>query len=182
MVRALDIQEKLLHLIGWEQNYDTSDLKIADALTVSESGLYFQQIHPLLTLQNMSCIAPDFKNIEFPEYEDKEYSKGNIVSYNGKLYKLIQDNNTGKGGTEPYIGHDLYNSNYGAKAIPENWEEEDIRPNKVNTDNATVLTDENTVTTTFITSRQSSADDPYRFGFMLTPDVEVLKNVRYRVS
>lgn len=93
MVRAIDIQEKLLHLIGWEQNYDTSDLKISDALTVSESGLYFQQIHPLLTLQNMACIAPDFKNIEFPEYEDKEYSKGNIVSYNGKLYKLIQDSN-----------------------------------------------------------------------------------------
>ena len=182
MVRAIDIQEKLLHLIGWGQNYDTSDLKISDALTVSESGLYFQQIHPLLTLQNMACIAPDFKNIEFPEYEDKEYSKGNIVSYNGKLYKLIQDSNAGNGGTEPYIGHNLYDSNYNAIAIPENWEEEDIRPNKVNTDNATVLTDENTVTTTFITSRQSSADDPYRFGFMLTPEVKVLKNVRYRLN
>lgn len=181
MVRANDIQEKLLHLIGWEQNYDTTDLKISEALTESESGLYFQQIHPLLTLQNMSCIAPDFKNIVFPEYENKEYSKGNIVSYNGKLYKLIQDSNVGDGGTEPYIGHNLYDSNYNAKAIPEDWEEEDIRPNKVNIDNAIVLIDGNTVTTTFITSRQSSADDPYRFGFMLTPEVEVLKNVRYKL-
>lgn len=93
MVRACDIQEKLLHLIGWEQNYDTSDLKISDALTVSESGLYFQQIHPLLTLQNMSCIAPDFKNITFPEYENKEFSKGNIVVYKGKTYKLIRETN-----------------------------------------------------------------------------------------
>lgn len=93
MVRACDIQEKLLHLIGWEQNYDTSDLKISDALTVSESGLYFQQIHPLLTLQNMSCIAPDFKNITFPEYESKEFSKGNIVAYKGKTYKLIRETN-----------------------------------------------------------------------------------------
>lgn len=93
MVRACDIQEKLLHLIGWEQNYDTSDLKISDALTVSESGLYFQQIHPLLTLQNMSCIAPDFKNITFPEYENKEFSKGNIVIYKGKTYKLIRETN-----------------------------------------------------------------------------------------
>lgn len=91
MVRANDIQEKLLHLIGWEQNYDTSDLKISDALTVSESGLYFQQIHPLLTLQNMSCIAPDFKNITFPEYNsEKEYSKGNVVEYDEKLYKALQ--------------------------------------------------------------------------------------------
>lgn len=91
MVRANDIQEKLLRLIGWEQNYDTSDLKISDALTVSESGLYFQQIHPLLTLQNMSCIAPDFKNMTFEEYNtEKSYSKGNVVKYDEKLYKALQ--------------------------------------------------------------------------------------------
>ena len=96
MVRAIDIQEKLLHLIGWEQNYDTSDLKISDALTVSESGLYFQQIHPLLTLQNMSCIAPDFKNMTFEEYNAKKsYSKGNVIKYGSLLYKALQ-NSTGK--------------------------------------------------------------------------------------
>lgn len=88
MVRANDIQDKLLHLIGWEQNYDTSDLKISDALTVSESGLYFQQIHPLLTLQNMACIAPDFKNTAFPEYNPStRYEAGNIVKYGDKVYK-----------------------------------------------------------------------------------------------
>lgn len=91
MVRANDIQDKLLHLIGWEQNYDTSDLKISDALTVSESGLYFQQIHPLLTLQNMACIAPDFKNMTFEEYNtEKSYFKGNVVKYDEKLYKALQ--------------------------------------------------------------------------------------------
>ena len=96
MVRAIDIQEKLLHLIGWEQNYGTSDLKISDALTVSESGLYFQQIHPLLTLQNMSCIAPDFKNMTFEEYNAKKsYSKGNVIKYGSLLYKALQ-NSTGK--------------------------------------------------------------------------------------
>lgn len=93
MIRANDIQKALLHLIGWQQSYDTTNIKIADSLTESESGLYFQQVHPLLTLENMSCIAPDFKNTEFPAYEEKEYAKGNIVSYNGKLYKLTQDNN-----------------------------------------------------------------------------------------
>lgn len=96
MVRAIDIQEKLLHLIGWEQNYDTSDLKISDALTVSESGLYFQQVHPLLTLQNLSCIAPDFKNTAFADYNaEAEYKKGNIVKHNSILYKALQKS-TGK--------------------------------------------------------------------------------------
>lgn len=91
MVRATDIQEKLLHLIGWEQNYDTSDLKISDALTMSESGLYFQQIHPLLTLQNMACIAPDFKNTVYNSYNSEaDYDKGNIVKYEERLYKALQ--------------------------------------------------------------------------------------------
>ena len=91
MVRVNDIQDKLLHLIGWEQNYDASDLKISDTLTVSESGLYFQQIHPLLTLQNIACIAPEFKNMTFEEYSTKKsYSKGNVVKYDEKLYKAIQ--------------------------------------------------------------------------------------------
>lgn len=91
MVRANDIQEKLLHLIGWEQNYDTQELKIADALTVSESGLYFQQVHPLLTLQSISSIAPDFKNIVYSGYSnEKHYDKGSIVKYDGNLYKSLQ--------------------------------------------------------------------------------------------
>lgn len=92
MIRISEIQEKLLHLIGWQQNYDTADFKIADFLTQSESGLYFQQAHPLLTLDNMRCIAPDFKNITFPEYSSSEfYIKGSIVSSDGILYKSVKD-------------------------------------------------------------------------------------------
>ena len=102
MVRAIDIQEKLLHLIGWEQNYDTSDLKISDALTASESGLYFQQIHPLLTLQNMACIAPDFKNTVYNEYNSEaEYNKGNIVKYEEHLFKALQKSQNKQPDIEP---------------------------------------------------------------------------------
>ncbi|MGN0558041.1 MAG: hypothetical protein ACI4IS_01155 [Acutalibacteraceae bacterium] len=92
MIRINDIKESLLHLIGWQQNYDTSELKIADYLTQSDSGMYYQQIHPLLTLQNLASIAPDFKNIQFPEYEEnKYYQKGNVVKYNAELYISLKD-------------------------------------------------------------------------------------------
>ncbi len=92
MVRANEIQEKLLHLIGWQQNYDTTNFKLAESLTTSESGLYYQQAHPLITLDNLSSLAPDFKNINFPEYaENIEYRKGNIVSCDGQLYKALRD-------------------------------------------------------------------------------------------
>lgn len=90
MIRISDLQNKLLHLIGWEQNYNTGDLKIADSLTESESGLYFQQAHPLVTLQNLACIAPDFKNISYPAYDpEQDYAKGNIVQHEDKLYKAL---------------------------------------------------------------------------------------------
>ena len=92
MIRINDLQEKLLHLIGWQQYYDTSVLSISESLTQSESGMYFQQSHPLITLDNLSSIAPDFKNITYPEYSSKiAYKKGNIVSYNGYSYKALRD-------------------------------------------------------------------------------------------
>lgn len=94
MVRVKEIQEKLLHLIGWQQNYDTTDFKLADSLTISESGLYYQQAHPLITLDNITSLAPDFKNITFPEYkEGKTYAKGNIVTCDGQLYKALVETN-----------------------------------------------------------------------------------------
>lgn len=91
MVRTKDIQESLLHLIGWQQSYDTSDIRISDALTVSETGLYFQQVHPLLTLENMASTAPDFKNTVYPDYDSEtRYEKGMIVTFNGLLYKALK--------------------------------------------------------------------------------------------
>lgn len=91
MVRVAEIQEKLFHLIGWEQNFDTTEFQISPALTQSETGLYFQQVHPLLTLQNLSSVAPDFKNIIYQDYSyDKEYFEGNIVNYNGFSYKALK--------------------------------------------------------------------------------------------
>lgn len=105
MIRADYIQKELLHLVGWKQNYDTTDLKISENLTISESGLYFQQIHPLLTLTSIACIAPDFKNITYPEYNpEKEYSEGNIVSYNDKSYKALRDSK----GQQPDISRDYW--------------------------------------------------------------------------
>ena len=62
MIRFLDIQDKLLNLIGWAPE-EFSGITIDSSLTKSETGLYFQQAHPLLTLTNLVNIAPDFKNI-----------------------------------------------------------------------------------------------------------------------
>lgn len=88
-----EIQNSLLHLIGWRQSYDRNDgTQLAESLTISESGLYYQDVHPLLTLQNLMCIAPDFKNIAYPQYSSADSHKENeIVQYGSLYYKAVQD-------------------------------------------------------------------------------------------
>lgn len=92
MVRIQEIQESLLHLIGWRQSYDVNDSVISEALTQSESGLYYQDVHALLTLQNLQSIAPDFSNIQYPEHSAEEtYAKGVVVTdSDNKHYKSLK--------------------------------------------------------------------------------------------
>lgn len=92
MIRIKDLNEQLLHLVGWQQSYDTSEVKLSDNLTQSESGMYFQQVHPLLTLPNLMSIAPDFKNTNFPEHDaNSSYKEGVVVNLEDKYYKSIKD-------------------------------------------------------------------------------------------
>lgn len=92
MIRIKDLNEQLLHLVGWQQSYDTSEVKLSDNLTQSESGMYFQQVHPLLTLPNLMSIAPDFKNTNFPEHDaNSSYKEGVVVTLEDKYHKSIKD-------------------------------------------------------------------------------------------
>lgn len=92
MIRIKDLNEQLLHLVGWQQSYDTSEVKLSDNLTQSESGMYFQQVHPLLTLPNLMSIAPDFKNTNFPEHDaNSPYKEGVVVTLEDTYYKSIKD-------------------------------------------------------------------------------------------
>ena len=80
-----------MHLIGWRQSYDANDGVISEALTQSESGLYYQDAHPLLTLQNLQNIAPNFSNISYPAHSTEEtYAKGVVVTDSDKHYKSLK--------------------------------------------------------------------------------------------
>lgn len=101
MLQIDKIQDKLLHLIGWKQSSNSlAGVSISKYLAKSESGLYFQQAHPLITLDNLNSVAPDFSVAEalaaYPEYDTKDntciYNKGEVVKVAGKLYKATRDN------------------------------------------------------------------------------------------
>lgn len=92
MIRIADIQDKMLHLVGWKQSYDLSDITLSSNLTQTESGMYFQQIHPLLTLDNLRSIAPDFQNFNWQVHDaNKAYKSGEVVRVDDSLYKALQD-------------------------------------------------------------------------------------------
>lgn len=92
MIRIADIQDKMLHLVGWKQSYDLSDNMLSSNLTQTESGMYFQQIHPLLTLDNLRSIAPDFQNYNWQVHDaNKAYKSGEVVRVDDSLYKALHD-------------------------------------------------------------------------------------------
>src|SRR5574344_2813082 len=68
-------------LVGWE---DT------DTLSTSDSGLYFQEAHPLLTLRAMRGIMPKDLIDRYPNHENgRLYNLGDKVQYNGKGYTSL---------------------------------------------------------------------------------------------
>ena len=86
MIRINDIQQALSHLVGWEQDIIPEN-QIADDLTESESGLYFQGAHPMVTLENLRAVMPEMKVGQFPEWSRfKLYRKGYVVRHGDMLF------------------------------------------------------------------------------------------------
>ena len=110
MIRINDIQNALLHLVGWEQSYDPQQ-QINEALTESESGLYFQQAHPMMTLENIRAIMPESYMYQYPAWSaTAEYAKGAKVSNADKVWESLADHNDGNApaaGSEYWTEYDF---------------------------------------------------------------------------
>lgn len=93
MYRIKEIQNKLMHVVGWEQAFNPANA-IDETMTKSESGLYFQGAHPLLTLDNVKSIVPDDWGFQYPDWQNKEYKSGEKIKHNSKVYIALNDNQT----------------------------------------------------------------------------------------
>lgn len=92
MIRIQDIQEALLHVVGWEQSYDPAH-QIDDKLCESESGLTYQGAHPLCTLENIRAIMPEDFMYQYPLWNELvSYKKGDKVRHSNQVW--IADLNT----------------------------------------------------------------------------------------
>lgn len=114
MIRINKICEALKNVCGWEQSYDPAKA-IDDNLTQTESGLYFQGAHPLLTLDSMEAIMPDDWGIQYPVWDAlTQWKQNKVVQYgndtNGnKLFWKAKADNVGEEPTEDSLFWSKYN-------------------------------------------------------------------------
>jgi hypothetical protein len=114
MIRINEICEALKNVCGWEQSYDPAKA-IDDNLTQTESGLYFQGAHPLLTLDSMEAIMPDDWGIQYPVWDAlTQWKQNKVVQYgndtNGnKLFWKAKADNVGDEPTEDSLFWSKYN-------------------------------------------------------------------------
>lgn len=114
MIRINEICEALKNVCGWEQSYDPAKA-IDDNLTQTESGLYFQGAHPLLTLDSMEAIMPDDWGIQYPVWDAlTQWKQNKVVLYgndtNGnKLFWKAKADNVGEEPTEDSLFWSKYN-------------------------------------------------------------------------
>lgn len=111
MYRIKEIQDKLLNVVGWEQSYNPAEA-IAERLTETESGLYFQGAHPLVTLDNVRAIVPDDFVFQYPVWNMiMKYKAGAKVRHNNKVWIATRDNQNEEPTESDF--NDDYNDDYG---------------------------------------------------------------------
>ena len=92
MVRLQEIQNALLPVVGWEQDYNPQN-QIEESLCQSESGLTFQGAHPLCTLANIRSIMPDDYLFKYSAWSsEKAYNPGDKVKNTGNVWEAVYPN------------------------------------------------------------------------------------------
>lgn len=92
MYRDNDLQTCLFGLVGFRQNGNPKYPQIAPSLLVSASQLYFQDEHPLLTVENLDQALTNYDAYNYPVWLiGTVYAIGQKVrAANNKVYEAIQ--------------------------------------------------------------------------------------------
>ena len=92
MIRIPEIVTAFQPLVGWRQSYNPAEAIDAELLQ-SESGLFFQDAHPLVTLNNVAAIMPDDFIFQYQEWnKDSVFPAGVKVRYEKKVYISLVEN------------------------------------------------------------------------------------------
>jgi hypothetical protein len=92
MYREADLTDCLYGLAGWRQNQNPELETLPPSLIATLSGLYYQDAHPLLTLENLDQALKNYDAFVYPAYTTAAaYVIGDRVRYatDGKVYEAL---------------------------------------------------------------------------------------------
>ena len=95
MYRAKEVEDALLHVVGWEQDVNP-DLQIAGGLTQSESGLTYQSAHPMCTLQMVSALVPSEWERSIKAWNTNDIIRKGEIRKHGGYYWKAKKNSQGQ--------------------------------------------------------------------------------------
>ena len=83
-------------VVGFRQNTNPDYPMLSDSLLVSDTGLFYQDAHPLLTIENIDQCARNYDHFNYPDWvAGTSYSIGNKVRFDGLVYESDTNNNQG---------------------------------------------------------------------------------------
>lgn len=92
MIRLSEIKEAFAHLVGWETLPEDTASGDWQEFTESESGLIYNDAHPLMTLQNIKSAMPEDFTLNYPEYSaTAHYVRGDKVRVGKVVYYALVD-------------------------------------------------------------------------------------------
>jgi hypothetical protein len=97
MYRESDLQNCLWGLVGFRQNANPNYPTLPASLLQSDTGLYFQQAHPLLSIENIHQALTNYDAYAYPAYNNAtEYAEMEKVrAADNKVYESLEDGNVG---------------------------------------------------------------------------------------
>jgi len=89
MYNASTLKTNLLSLIGWRQNLDPAGTQLLK-MTTSDSGMFFNDEHPLLNFDMLFSLAQDFTNITPTTWSGATaYVVGDLVTKTSIIYECV---------------------------------------------------------------------------------------------
>ena len=84
-------------MIGWRDSENTELPRLTSSLTASSSGLYYNDAHPLVTIENIYATGPNYDGVANTTWSNSTtYAKDAVVRYNGVTYISLQAANLNK--------------------------------------------------------------------------------------
>lgn len=107
MIRFNKIIDALRDVVGWEEPYDNP----GDWTKGGDSGILFNDAHPLMTHDNIKAVMPDNFIMRYKEYVGgKSYRAGDVVRVGKVVYKAETDTDSSptSGGDEWVLYDGIY--------------------------------------------------------------------------